>query len=94
MDTPTTQALAEVRAALAEVRAASDHLTAEIAALIRRIEDLEAHQYATGQGVASLASRVQTLEGDSPAPGPAKPGRANLRPILRQSHKKPAKAAK
>jgi hypothetical protein len=37
MDSPTAQALTEVRAA-------SDHLTAEIAALIRRIEDLEAHQ--------------------------------------------------
>ena len=44
MDTPTAHALTEARAAL-------DHLTAEIAALIRRIEDLEAHQYATGQGV-------------------------------------------
>jgi BMFP domain-containing protein YqiC len=69
MDSPTAQAF--------------DHLTAEIAALIRRIEDLEAHQYATGQGVASLASRVQKLEGPQTEPPPKA-----------EDAKKPVKAAK
>ena len=62
MDTPTTPSPHR-----SEGRPVLDHLTAEIAALIRRIEDLEAHQYATGQGVNALASRVQALEGPRPS---------------------------
>ena len=61
MDSPTAQALASARAALTEVRAASDHLTAEMAALIRRIEDLEA--------------RLSALE-DTSAEQPKKPVKA------------------
>jgi hypothetical protein len=54
MDSPTVAAL--------------DHLTAHIAQLLRRIEDLETAGQPTGNGMADLTARVAKLEAHKAAP--------------------------